>query len=42
MYVHKLITVNEFIIMLKNRLFPHDDNVTLEDIWLYRMHITKN
>lgn len=41
-YAHKLITVNEFIIMLKDRLFPHDDNVKLEDIWLYRVQITKN
>ena len=40
--VHKMISVNEFIIMLKDRLFPHDENVTLEDIWIYRMQISKN
>jgi len=26
-YVHKLVTFNEFIVMLKDRLFPHDDNI---------------
>ena len=42
LYVHKHISVNEFIILLKNRFFPHDDNVGLEDIWLYRVQNTKN
>lgn len=40
--VHKMISVNEFIIMLKERLFPHDDNIELEDIWLYRIQNPKN
>ena len=31
LYVNKLVSVNEFIIMLKERLFPHDDNIGLED-----------
>lgn len=42
LYVSKNLSVNEFIIMLKNRFFPHDDNVELEDIWLYRIQISKN
>ena len=42
LYVNKLVSVNEFIIMLKDRLFPHDDNIGLEDIWLYRIVQTKN
>lgn len=28
--------------MLKQRFFPHDDNVELEDIWLYRIQNPKN
>lgn len=42
LYVHKYLSVNEFIIMLKDRFFAKDDNVGLEDIWLYRIQITKN
>lgn len=42
LHVNKYISVNEFIIMLKNRFFPYDDNVELEDIWLYRVQNSKN
>ena len=37
LYVDKNISVNEFIIMLKQRFFAKNDNVQLEDIWLYRV-----
>lgn len=36
-YVNRLIRINEFIIMLKNRFFKNIDNIELEDIWLYRV-----
>jgi hypothetical protein len=36
-YVSRLIRINEFIIMIKNRFFKNIDNIELEDIWLYRV-----
>lgn len=42
LHVHRHVSVNEFIIMLKNRIFADEDNVELEDIWLYRVQLIKN
>ena len=36
-YVSRLVRINEFIIMIKNRFFKNIDNIELEDIWLYRV-----
>lgn len=38
LYVSPLVSVNAFIMMIKRRFFADDDNVELEDIWLYRSH----
>jgi len=32
-----MVTINEFIAMLKERFFKDEDQVTLDDIWLYRI-----
>jgi len=37
MYVSGGIRINEFIRTLKDLFFPDDDNIALEDIWLYRI-----
>ena len=34
-YVNRIICINEFIIMIKNRFFNNVENIELEDIWLY-------
>ena len=36
MYIHEGVSSNEFIMMLKQR-FLQDENVDLEDIWIYRV-----
>jgi hypothetical protein len=36
-----MVTINEFIAMLKERFFKDEDQVTLDDIWLYRICQTK-
>ena len=41
LYVHHMVTINEFIAMLKERFFKDEDQVTLDDIWLYRICQTK-
>ena len=35
--IDKEISLNEFIIMIKNRFFNKNDDIDLEDIWLYRL-----
>lgn len=36
-YVHQNMSINEFIIMVKERFFREASNVNLEDIWIYRI-----
>ncbi len=36
-YVDRLICINEFIKMIKNRFFKKNENVDLEDIWIYKV-----
>ena len=40
LYVENNISINEFIIMLKQRFFD-DPSIQLEDIWIYRISIIK-
>lgn len=37
LFIDKEISLNEFIIMIKNRFFKNNDDIDLEDIWLYRL-----
>lgn len=37
LFIDKEISLNEFIIMIKNRFFNKNDDIDLEDIWLYRL-----
>ena len=36
-YVNQNVSLNEFIHMIKDRFYKHDDNIKLEDIWIYRI-----
>ena len=36
-YVNTHISLNEFIIMIKDRFFKNAENIDLEDIWIYRI-----
>lgn len=40
-YIHQNISINEFIVMLKQKFFQEASNVELEDIWIYRI-LTQN
>ena len=35
--IHHDVSINEFIQMIKNRFFKDDDDIELEDIWVYRI-----
>ena len=37
LFIDKEISLNEFIVMIKNRFFNKNDDIDLEDIWLYRL-----
>ena len=37
LFIDKEISLNEFIIMIKNRFFNKNDDIDLEDICLYRL-----
>jgi hypothetical protein len=41
LYIDKEISFNEFIVMIKNRFFSNNDDIELEDIWLYRLNQLK-
>lgn len=42
LYIDKEISFNEFIVMIKNRFFSNNDDIELEDIWLYRLNQMKS
>ena len=35
--IHRDVSINEFIYMMKQRFFKDDDDIELEDIWVYRI-----
>jgi hypothetical protein len=40
--IHFDVSINEFIYMLKQRFFKNDDDIGLEDIWVFRIIQNQN